>query len=84
MLKVVKVRLYPTPQQQQLLEQSFGNCRRLKELWSCCPDVSRSTRGRKKSTTALSVRQEAYTEPDRVGVGSSLLDIVVSCKNQNI
>ncbi len=27
MLKVVKVRLYPTPQQQQLLEQSFGNCR---------------------------------------------------------
>ncbi len=27
MLKVVKVRLYPTPPQQQLLEQSFGNCR---------------------------------------------------------
>jgi len=27
MLKVVKVRLYPNNQQQQLLEQSFGNCR---------------------------------------------------------
>ncbi|NET58436.1 MAG: IS200/IS605 family element transposase accessory protein TnpB [Symploca sp. SIO2E6] len=27
MLKVVKVRLYPNSQQQQLLEQSFGNCR---------------------------------------------------------
>ncbi|MDR9404134.1 MAG: helix-turn-helix domain-containing protein, partial [Halothece sp. Uz-M2-17] len=27
MLKVVKVRLYPDQQQQQSLEQSFGNCR---------------------------------------------------------
>jgi len=27
MLKVVKVRLYPDPQQRQSLEQSFGNCR---------------------------------------------------------
>jgi putative transposase len=33
MLKVVKVRLYPNPQQQQLLEQSFGNCR---WLWNYC------------------------------------------------
>jgi putative transposase len=28
---------------------------------ACRPDVSRSNRGRKKSTTALSVGQEAYT-----------------------
>jgi putative transposase len=28
---------------------------------ACCPDVSRSNRGRKKSTTALSVGQEAYS-----------------------
>ncbi len=27
---------------------------------ACCPDVSRSNRGRKKSTTALPVGQEAY------------------------
>lgn len=27
MLKIIKVRLYPNPEQQQLLEQSFGNCR---------------------------------------------------------
>ncbi len=30
---------------------------------ACRPDVSRSNRGRKKSTTALSVGQEAYTVP---------------------
>jgi len=30
---------------------------------ACCPDVSRSNRGRKKSTTALSVGQEAHTVP---------------------
>ncbi|WP_041740739.1 RNA-guided endonuclease InsQ/TnpB family protein [Calothrix sp. PCC 6303] len=30
---------------------------------ACCPDVSRSKGGRKKSTTALSVGQEAYTVP---------------------
>jgi putative transposase len=35
---------------------------------ACRPDVSRSNRGRKKSTTTLSVGQEAHTEPDRVGV----------------
>lgn len=28
---------------------------------ACCPDVSRSNRGRKKSTTTLSAGQEAYT-----------------------
>ncbi len=28
---------------------------------ACCPDVSRSKGGRKKSTTTLSVGQEAYT-----------------------
>ncbi|WP_242063364.1 transposase [Nostoc sp. FACHB-892] len=28
---------------------------------ACCPDVSRSNRGRKKSTTTLSFGQEAYT-----------------------
>ncbi|BDI19467.1 transposase [Nostoc cf. commune SO-36] len=30
---------------------------------ACCPDVSRSKGGRKKSTAALSVGQEAYTVP---------------------
>ncbi|WP_292859713.1 zinc ribbon domain-containing protein [Nostoc sp. LPT] len=30
---------------------------------ACRPNVSRSNRGRKKSTTALSVGQEAYTVP---------------------
>jgi putative transposase len=33
MLKVVKVRLYPNTEQQQSLEQSFGNCR---WLWNYC------------------------------------------------
>ncbi|MHC5595933.1 MAG: RNA-guided endonuclease InsQ/TnpB family protein [Nostoc sp.] len=40
---------------------------------ACRPDVSRSNRGRKKSTTTtLSVGQEAYTDSTRVSVGSSL------------
>ncbi|WP_256091194.1 hypothetical protein [Nostoc sp. KVJ20] len=30
---------------------------------ACRPDVSRSNRGRKKSTTALSAGQEAHTVP---------------------
>lgn len=40
MLKVVKVRLYPNPQQQQLLEQSFGNCR---WLWNHCLNLINQT-----------------------------------------
>jgi putative transposase len=40
MLKVVKVRLYPSPQQQQLLEQSFGNCR---WLWNYCLNLMSQT-----------------------------------------
>jgi putative transposase len=40
MLKVVKVRLYPSPQQQQLLEQSFGNCR---WLWNFCLNLMNQT-----------------------------------------
>jgi putative transposase len=40
MLKVVKVRLYPNPQQQQLLEQSFGNCR---WLWNYCLNLMNQT-----------------------------------------
>lgn len=40
MLKVVKVRLYPSAQQQQLLEQSFGNCR---WLWNYCLNLMNQT-----------------------------------------
>ena len=40
MFKVVKVRLYPNPQQQQLLEQSFGNCR---WLWNYCLNLMNQT-----------------------------------------
>lgn len=40
MLKVVKVRLYPFPEQQQLLEQSFGNCR---WLWNYCLNLMNQT-----------------------------------------
>ena len=40
MLKVVKVRLYPSTQQQQLLEQSFGNCR---WLWNYCLNLINQT-----------------------------------------
>ncbi|MBD2018400.1 IS200/IS605 family element transposase accessory protein TnpB [Microcoleus sp. FACHB-53] len=40
MLRVVKVRLYPNPQQQQLLEQSFGNCR---WLWNYCLNLMNQT-----------------------------------------
>ena len=40
MLKVVKVRLYPSKEQKQLLEQSFGNCR---WLWNYCLDLMNKT-----------------------------------------
>ena len=40
MLKVVKVRLYPSAQQQQLLDQSFGNCR---WLWNYCLNLMNQT-----------------------------------------
>ncbi len=40
MLKVVKVRLYPRQSQQQLLEQSFGNCR---WLWNYCLNLMNQT-----------------------------------------
>jgi len=40
MLKVVKVRLYPTPQQKQSLEQSFGNCR---WVWNYCLNLINQT-----------------------------------------
>ncbi|NEP11058.1 MAG: IS200/IS605 family element transposase accessory protein TnpB [Symploca sp. SIO2C1] len=40
MLKVVKVRLYPNPPQQLLLEQSFGNCR---WLWNYCLNLINQT-----------------------------------------
>jgi putative transposase len=40
MLKVVKVRLYPNTEQQQLLEQSFGNCR---WLWNYCLNLMNET-----------------------------------------
>ena len=40
MLRVVKVRLYPTLEQQQLLEQSFGNCR---WLWNYCLNLINET-----------------------------------------
>ena len=40
MLRVVKVRLYPNTQQQQLLEQSFGNVR---WLWNYCLDLMNRT-----------------------------------------
>ncbi len=46
---------------------------------ACRPDVSRSSRGRKKSTTVLSVGQEVYTLPQRGDVGSSL-----SISNQRV
>jgi putative transposase len=40
MLKVVKVRLYPNAEQQQSLEQSFGNCR---WLWNYCLNLINQT-----------------------------------------
>jgi putative transposase len=40
MFKVVKVRLYPKTEQQQLLEQSFGNCR---WLWNYCLNLMNET-----------------------------------------
>jgi putative transposase len=40
MLKVVKVRLYPNTEQQQSLEQSFGNCR---WLWNYCLNLMNET-----------------------------------------
>lgn len=40
MLKVVKVRLYPNTEQQQSLEQSFGNCR---WLWNYCLNLINQT-----------------------------------------
>ncbi|MCU0536558.1 MAG: transposase, partial [Hydrococcus sp. Prado102] len=40
MLKVVKVRLYPNTEQQQALEQSFGNCR---WLWNYCLNLMNQT-----------------------------------------
>ena len=40
MLKVVKVRLYPNPQQRQRLEQSFGNCR---WVWNYCLNLINQT-----------------------------------------
>lgn len=40
MLKAVKIRLYPNAEQQQLLEQSFGNCR---WLWNYCLNLMNQT-----------------------------------------
>jgi putative transposase len=40
MLRVVKLRLYPNTQQQQSLEQSFGNCR---WLWNYCLNLMNQT-----------------------------------------
>ncbi|MCU0535261.1 MAG: transposase [Hydrococcus sp. Prado102] len=40
MSKVVKVRLYPNTEQQQALEQSFGNCR---WLWNYCLNLMNQT-----------------------------------------
>lgn len=40
MLKVVKIRLYPNTEQQQSLEQSFGNCR---WLWNYCLNLMNQT-----------------------------------------
>ncbi|MGL6136449.1 MAG: helix-turn-helix domain-containing protein, partial [Planktothrix sp.] len=40
MLKVVKVRLYPDVQQQQLLAQAFGSCR---WLWNYCLNLMNQT-----------------------------------------
>ncbi|MDJ0599571.1 MAG: RNA-guided endonuclease TnpB family protein [Crocosphaera sp.] len=40
MLKVVKLRLYPNREQQQSLEQSFGNCR---WLWNYCLNLLNQT-----------------------------------------
>lgn len=40
MLKVVKMRLYPNTEQQQSLEQSFGNCR---WLWNYCLNLINQT-----------------------------------------
>ncbi|EAZ88026.1 RNA-guided endonuclease InsQ/TnpB family protein, partial [Crocosphaera chwakensis] len=40
MLRVVKVRLYPNTEQQQLLAQSFGNCR---WLWNYCLNLMNQT-----------------------------------------
>jgi putative transposase len=40
MLRVVKVRLYPNTEQQQALEQSFGNCR---WLWNYCLNLMSQT-----------------------------------------
>jgi putative transposase len=40
MLRVVKVRLYPSDEQKQALEQSFGNCR---WLWNYCLDLMNRT-----------------------------------------
>ncbi len=40
MLKGIKVRLYPNIEQQQLLEQSFGNCR---WLWNYCLNLINQT-----------------------------------------
>jgi putative transposase len=40
MLRVIKVRLYPNTEQQQSLEQSFGNCR---WLWNYCLNLMNQT-----------------------------------------
>jgi putative transposase len=40
MLKVIKIRLYPNIEQQQSLEQSFGNCR---WLWNFCLNLMNQT-----------------------------------------
>jgi len=40
MLKVIKVRLYPNTQQQEALNQSFGNCR---WLWNYCLNLMNET-----------------------------------------
>lgn len=40
MLKVVKVRLYPNSQQQEIFSQSFGNCR---WLWNYCLNLMNET-----------------------------------------
>jgi putative transposase len=40
MLRAIKIRLYPDTEQQQLLEQSFGNCR---WLWNYCLNLMNQT-----------------------------------------
>jgi putative transposase len=55
MLRVVKVRLYPSDEQKQALEQSFGNCR---WLWNYCLDLmNRTYKGTGKGLSGYEVKK---------------------------